>query len=198
MKKKYEFDELVNELIEKGEGVKGLLTDMKDLSGLMVDLSYSAVLYNNDDLARAVKELEEVMDNLRYQVEVRAMLAAKTPMQATKLIGILKLAAAIENIGNSAERVAEIVLRDIDIHPAVREAIREARRLIEAIEIKRGSKCVGDTVAHLRKEYPGISIPALKQNGEWTIKPHDEIKIKAGDLIIVSGTRESVETVRKL
>lgn len=198
MKRKYEFDELVNELIEKGHGVKDLLTDMKDLSSLMVDLAYSAVLFNNDDLARAVKELEEVLDNLRYQVEVRAMLAAKTPMQATKLIGILKLAAAAENIGNAAEHVAEIVLRDIEIHPAVREAIRGARRIVDAVEIKRGTKISGRTIAGIRKECPGITVLALKQAGEWNVKPVDEIKIGAGDLLIVAGTRESVEHLHRI
>jgi len=196
MKRKFEFDELISELIEKGQGVKDLLRDMKDVSSLMVDLAYSAVLFNNDDLARAVKELEDEMDNLRYQVEVKAMLAAKTQMQATKLIGILKLASAAENIGNAAERMAEIVLRDIEIHPAIRESIMEARRIVATVEAKRGSDFAGKTIAEVRRS-KGISIPAMKKDNEWVIRPPENLKINVGDLLIISGTRESVGMAQK-
>lgn len=197
MKRKYEFDELISELVEKGRGVKDLLRDMKDISSLMVDLAYSAVLFNNDDLARAVHELEEEVDNLRYQVEVRAMLAAKTQMRATKLIGILKFAGAAENIADAAEGVAEIVLRDVDIHPAVREAIMESRRVVDAIEVKKGSKYAGREVGWMRKEARGISLLAMKKSGEWMIRLQDSLKISAGDMLIVSGSRECVELAHK-
>ncbi len=197
MKRKYELDDIITELVEKGHGVKDLLTDMKDISSLMIDLAYSAVLFNNDDLARAVKDLEAEMNTLRYQVEVRAMLAAKTPMQATKLIGILRLASAAENIANAAERLADIVLRDIEIHPAIRESILESREAVDIIEIKKGSKLVGRTKGSLKKEWHGPRVLAIKKSGAWIVKPEEGLKLGANDLVIISGTRECINHVKK-
>ena len=198
MARKYEFDEIVEELMQKGEGVTNLLRDMKDISELMVDLAYSAVLFNNDELANEVKDLEEEMNKLRYQVEIRTMLAAKNPTQATKLAGILKFASAAENISNAAERLSEIVLRDVEIHPAVREAIIRARGAVEMVEVKRGSKLVGKTIRDMRKIVRGVNLLAMKKNGSWVIRPTDKEKITSNDHLIATGTRESVAQLREL
>lgn len=192
MPAKYEVDEIVKELVEQKLGVKELLRNMKDICELMVDLAYSAVLFNNDELAHEVKDLEEEMNKLRYQLEIRTMLATKNPEQAAKLAGILKLASAIENISNAAERMAEIVLRDIEVHPAVRDALLGAKEVVNIIEIKRGSKIIGKTIKDMRKVCRGIHIIAMKKNSNWLIRVSEDEKITVNDHLIVSGTRESV------
>ena len=196
MARKYEFDEIVGELLEKGRGVKDLLREMKDISELMVDLAYSAVLFNSDELANEVNDLEEEMNKLRYQVEIRTMLAAKNPEQAAKLAGILKLASEAENISNAAARLSGIVLRDVEIHPAVREAILEAKEIVHSIEVRKGSRAAGKTIRDIKKDAKGIKIVAIKKNGDWITDVSDSERINVGDHLIVSGTKEAVETVK--
>jgi len=103
---------------------------MKNISELMVDLAYSAILFNNDQLAEEVYELEEEMNKLRYQIETTTMLAARTPQQAIELQGILRVAGAAERIANSARDLATVVLRDIEPHPAIKAALEEADEIV--------------------------------------------------------------------
>ncbi|RJS73499.1 potassium channel protein, partial [ANME-2 cluster archaeon] len=46
--------------------MKDLLIDMKDTSELMMDLAYSAVIYDDREIAMEVIRLEENMDTLGY------------------------------------------------------------------------------------------------------------------------------------
>ena len=198
MARKYEFDEIVGDLLQKGSGVKELLMEMKDISEIMIDLAYSAVLFNNDELANEVMDLEEEMNKLRYQVEIRTMLAAKNPEQAAKLAGILKLAALLENISNSAERLAGIVLRDVVVHPALRAALLESKEIVDSLEVSKGTKLNGKTIKDIVKGCKGIKIVAIKKNGDWITRVGEDVKLGTGDHLVVSGTKGTVESFKRV
>lgn len=56
-------------------GVRKVLTEMKDLLELMLDLAYSAVLFNDRRIAGEVKDLESHVDHLRYILSMSAKIA---------------------------------------------------------------------------------------------------------------------------
>ena len=60
--KKEEFSELEYEPVT----VKELLTEMKDISELIIDLAYSAVLFNTEDIAEEVKYLEVRISRISF------------------------------------------------------------------------------------------------------------------------------------
>lgn len=62
--------------------VRETLIMMKDISELMIDLAYSAALFNNRELAEEVTELEEKMDSLVYVLNMNLMLAARDKADA--------------------------------------------------------------------------------------------------------------------
>ncbi len=78
--------------------VKDILKDMKDTSELMVDLAYSAVLYDDEDIAEEVLRLEEKMDVLGYHARIAAMLGARRIEEAEMLSGVLQIASAAEKV----------------------------------------------------------------------------------------------------
>ena len=112
--RKKEFEEIEYE----PTSVKDLLTEMKDTSELIVDLAYSAVKFDSEDMAKEVRELEFKMDKLLYQIRLAAMLAARTPKDAEQLSGILQVAAAAENISNAAGDIANLLESEIAIRPS--------------------------------------------------------------------------------
>ncbi len=59
--------------------VKEILIEMKDTAELLIDLSYSAVLHRNEDLAREVLRLEERMDVLELKGRMSLMMAVRNP-----------------------------------------------------------------------------------------------------------------------
>ena len=56
---------------------KDVLIEMKDISELMVDLAYSAILFESREIAQEVITLEERMNHLVYQARIQSILGAR-------------------------------------------------------------------------------------------------------------------------
>ena len=59
--------------------VQELLTEMKDISEVIVDLAYASLMYNSRELALRVNELEDEMEELKYAMRVKTLMAARMP-----------------------------------------------------------------------------------------------------------------------
>ena len=108
------------------KSVRELLTEMKDVSDLMVDLAYASLLFESKEIAERVHELEARMDELMYRIRIIAAVAARNVKEAQKITGILQVASAAEAMSNATGDIADLILRGINIHPIVREAIAKA------------------------------------------------------------------------
>ncbi|HDM67091.1 MAG TPA: potassium transporter TrkA, partial [Thermoplasmatales archaeon] len=95
--KREEFSEIEYE----PTSVKELLTEMKNISELIIDLAYSAVLFHNEEIAEEVKYLDVRMDKLNYEIRMMALMATRTKEDAEQLAGILQVAEAAESISNA-------------------------------------------------------------------------------------------------
>ena len=49
--------------------IKNILIEMKNMSELMVDLAYSAVLFNSKDAAEEVLKLENKVNSMNYEIK---------------------------------------------------------------------------------------------------------------------------------
>ena len=56
--------------------IKNLLIEMKNMSELMVDLAYSAVLFNSKAAAEEVIELENDINEMNYEIKKESLVAA--------------------------------------------------------------------------------------------------------------------------
>ncbi|WP_457591853.1 potassium channel family protein [Geoglobus sp.] len=91
--------------------VKDLLVEIKDTTELMVDLAYSAILFDNEDIAEEVLDLEEKTDELLRQLRVVSILAGRRVEEAEMVSSILQIASAAQKIGEAAGDIATLVLR---------------------------------------------------------------------------------------
>lgn len=179
--------------------VRDLLVEMKDLSELMIDLAYSAALFHSRELAEEVLELEKRVDTLAYILDMNAMLAARDAEDAEALLGVSVVAAATDKISDAAADIAIIVLRDIGVHPIVREAFeRVEERLIRA-EVKPDSILVGQRLGALELAARiGVDIIAIRRKKEWIINPKDDEVIEKGDVLIARGAPMGVQELKGL
>jgi uncharacterized protein with PhoU and TrkA domain len=199
-------EEIVEELEDIKEpvkyepmGIKQILTEMKDISELIVDLAYSAVLFNNKELAEEVHELEEEMDKLKYQITMMAMLAARDKEDAEQLVGILQLATAAENISNAADQIVEIILRKLDIHPVIASALADADEQIFRVRVEPDSLVDQKTLGDLRLHSTlGTRVIAIKRGRKWIYGPNANTKILSGDLLIIRGPEDGHERLQKI
>jgi len=169
--------------------VRALLAEMKNLSELMIDLAYSAALFNDKELAEDVLELETRIDTLAYLLDMEVMIAARgDPKDAEDLIGVSTVAAATDKISDAAADIAGIVTKNIGVHPifsAIFEKVEE--RLMKAT-VKEESIISGKQIGELDlAARMGVDVIAIRRNKDWIINPKKTEPILSGDILITRG-----------
>jgi len=191
----------------KPVSVRETLLEMKDLSEIMIDLAYSAALFDSRALSEEVIEMERRVDTLAYQLNMSAMVATRDAEDAESLVPVSVVATAADKISDAAGDIAMIVLRDIGIHPIVREAFEKVEEQLARMEIDANSVLVGKRLGELALAAKiGVDVIAIRRGKEWIINPDENVSILKGDVLIVRGAPLGVEefeglakgTVRKL
>ncbi len=178
--------------------VRELLIEVKDISELMIDLAYSAALFDNDELAEEVLELESQVETLVYLLNMNAMLAVRDAEDAESLVGIPTIASSINKISEAAADIAHIVLKDIRIHPLIREVFSRVEEQLARIEITPLSYLIGKNIGQLELASKiGVDIIAVRRNKRWVINPEEDEVIQEDDVLIVRGTQMGIEELSK-
>ena len=179
--------------------VREALTEMKDVSEIMIDLAYSAALFNSDELAEEVMELEKRVDYLDYIIDMNTMLAARDAEDAQHLTAVTTVATATNKISDAAADIAAIVLKDIGIHPIVRKAFQQVEERLARAIVKPESILVNKKLGDLELAAKiGVDVIAIRRNREWTIDPKDKEKIQEGDVLIARGTPHGINDLKEL
>jgi uncharacterized protein with PhoU and TrkA domain len=169
--------------------VRELLVEMKNLSELMIDLAYSAALFNDKELAEDVLALESHVDTLAYLLDMEIMVAARgDPKAAEALIGVSTVAAATDKISDAAADIAAIVTRDIGVHPIVGEIFEKVEERLMKVTVKEGSVITGKHIGELDlAARMGVDIIAIRRNKDWIINPDETERVFRGDILITRG-----------
>ena len=171
--------------------VQELLTEMKDISEVIVDLAYASLMYNSRDMADKVNELEDEMEELKDAMRMKALLAARTKEDAKQLCGILQIASAADRISHAASDIVDLLDVPMEKRPFIAHLINESDEKIRMIRVSPDSDMAGNTIDHLGVEAnTGMKIIAMKNRYGWTYDPDDDAKIRAGDNLIVRGTED--------
>ncbi|MFA5364943.1 MAG: TrkA C-terminal domain-containing protein [Candidatus Bathyarchaeia archaeon] len=177
--------------------VREALTEMKDISEVMIDLAYSAALFNSDELAEEVLELEERVDVLDYIIDMNTMLAARDAEDAEHLTAVTTVAAATNKISDAAADIAAIVLKDIRIHPIVRKAFEQVEERLARAIVKPDSILVNKKLGDLELAAKiGVDVIAIRRNKEWIIDPEEKVRLQKGDVLIARGAPHGVDELK--
>jgi len=177
--------------------IRNCLVEMKDVSALMVDLAFSSVLYNSEDIAEEVYLLEEKMDDLTLKVKKLALRAAKTEEDPESLLSIIDLADINERISDAASAIADIILRDIEPHP-ISQKIREyTEEELGRVTVRPGSVLIGKSLKQLKLPSKiGTRILAIKRGSRYIYNPGKDDVIEEGDVLIA--VSPDLDKLRKL
>jgi len=183
----------------KPRSVREILIEMKDISELMIDLAYSAALFNDRELAEEVLELESRVDTLAYQLNMSTMIATRDPEDAQGLVGVLKVASSADKISDAAADIATIVLLDIGVHPLVSEVFKKVEEGLVKARVNANSILAGKRLDELELASKiGVDIIAIRRRKEWIIDPKGKETIEKGDILIARGSHSGVEELKKL
>ncbi len=183
----------------KPVSVREVLTEMKNLSELMIDLAYSAALFNSLALAEEVLELEKRVDTLTYLLNMDAMLAVRRAEDAEDLVGISMVAAAADKISDAAADIAALVLRGIGVHPIVREAFEGMEEGLTRVEVRPASILVGKKLGELELAARiGVDIIAIRRGERFIINPSQDEVMVENDALIARGASIGVKKLERL
>lgn len=176
------------------------IVELKDVSELAVGLSYSAALYDSETLAEEVEELEERADTLRAKLETWVVSDGEhSDTDPATLRGLFHLAVAAEVISDAALDIAEVVFRDVKLHPVFGRAIKESREVITSVQITHDSELVGRTISEFEHDVEGgMTVLALRRRGEWLYTPSEETEIESEDRLVLKGPNRGVELIQQL
>ncbi|MHA1783884.1 MAG: potassium channel family protein, partial [Candidatus Helarchaeota archaeon] len=126
--------------------VKDSIRKMKNIAELMIDLAYSALLFENMEIAYEVMKLEEEVHVLTYLVDMNTMLAVRDRKDAEQLEPIIRIGYDFDRISNAIADIAKITINKLSLHPSLFEAIRQSEEpLIRAIVLNKeiNNKTIG-------------------------------------------------------
>ena len=176
---------------------------MKNMSELAVDLAYGAVLFDSADLAREVLELEAEVDALQSRFEAWTLRAAADVPDPVSLRGLVHIANATEVISDAALEISEGVLRGLDTHVVVQEAVEESDEVIVRVTVDEGSGLDGATLGgRAVKTETGMRVIAVRrperEDEPWVVHPGPDTPVRAGDVLLAKGTRAGADRLRAL
>jgi uncharacterized protein with PhoU and TrkA domain len=176
-----------------------LLLEMKNLSELMIDLAYSAALFNDRELAEDVLELENRVDTAAYLLEMTIMIAARDAKDAEALTGVSTVASATDKISDAAADIAAIVTQNIGVHPIVSKVFQKVEERLTRAKVIDSSPFVNKSIGKLDlAPKMGVDIIAICRNRDWIIDPKETDSIKSGDILIARGVASGVLKFKEL
>jgi len=179
--------------------VRDIFLEMKNLSELMIDLAYSAALFNDHELAQEILELEGRVDTLDCLLEMTIMIAARDAHDAEALTSVSTAASAADKISDAAGDIAAIVTQNIGVHPLVSQVFEKTEERLMQAKVTADSLLVGKQVGELDLAAKmGIDIIAIHREKDWIIDPEKAEHIRSGDILIARGVHSGIKEFKEL
>ena len=176
----------------KKKTVEDIVLEIKDKSELMVDLAYSSLIYDNRTIAEEVYELENLIDELHQNIQKETLeLVDNQKLSVRDALAILRLAELGENIADAAQEIADVVLRDVELHPILKMSIRESDQVFTRIEVEKESVLCGKTLGELKlASETGMTVIAMRHGNRWLYGPTKKTRIDPGDILFAKGPED--------
>ena len=172
--------------------VEEIVLEIKDKSELMVDLAYSSVLYDNRTIAKEVYDLEDFIDNLYKTLQKKTLENVENKkLSIDDALTVLRLAEATEQIADAAQEIADVELRDVELHPILKMSIRDSDVVFTRVQVDSQSILCGKTLGELKLgSETGMYIRAMRHENRWLYGPDKKTRIDPGDILFARGPED--------
>ncbi|PSQ18306.1 potassium channel protein [Halobacteriales archaeon QS_8_69_26] len=176
--------------------VKTVLGEMKDIAELLIDLSYSSVLFESPELAEEVLELEHEMDVLQLQAAMSIVMAGRRPEEAEALAPVFGIVAGAEKISDAAGDIAKVVLEEVGLPSALRESLPDAVETLARATVAPDSPYADRTLGGINlATETGVRVIAMRRDDDHILNPARDTRIRAGDVLFCRGPVDGIERV---
>lgn len=179
--------------------LKTMLSEAKDTSELMIDLSYAAVYFGDAAMADEVCDLEARLSEVVHEMRAVCVMAARSPRDADAMASVLQVVSAIERMGNAAVDVGRVVTHRLGIPRALVADLAAAEEVSHRVRIRDGSAMAHRSLEDL--ELPvevGMRVVAIHRDRDWMIDPDGSVVVVPGDVVFLRGSPNGVAQLRTL
>jgi len=169
-----------------------IVLEIKDKSELMVDLAYSSLIYDNKTIAKEVYNLENLIDSLFQKIQKKSLEdVQKGKLKVDAALTLMRLAQAGEEIADAAQEIADVELRDVELHPILKMGVRESDEVLARTQVDSQSILCGKTLGKLKLgSETGMMIIAMRHKDRWLYGPNKNTKIDPGDILFAKGPED--------
>ena len=184
----------------KNKTLEEIVLEMKDKSELMIDLAYSSILYDSEKLAKEVYDLEDLVDILYQTMQKKTLESVSDKkISVNDALAILRLGEAGEQIADAAQEIADVELRDVELHPIIKMSIRESDQVFTRVQVQSESVLSNKTLGELKlASETGMMVIAMRHENRWLYGPNKNTKIDPGDILFAKGPENGEEHLNKL
>ena len=177
----------------KEKSVEDIVLEIKDKSELMVDLAYSSILYDNKTIAKEVYDLEDLVDELYLGIQKKTLEKVnKNDLAIKDALTVLRLAEAGEQIADAAQEIADVELRDVELHPILKISLKESDQVFTRVEVDPSSVLCNKTLGELKlASETGMMVIAMRHGSRWLYGPTKRTVIDPGDILFAKGPKDS-------
>lgn len=187
------------EIQYKPISVRNLLTELQTTTTLMIDLAYSSVLFNDNELAEEVIELEERVEDLKTLLLMNTAIVIKDAEDAEVMVGIMRIGSVADMISHAAGNIARIVFLGLGVDSFILEAFTKTQERLVRSKILPESVLAGKMLGKLRLETNiGVDVMAIRRGRELLMKPKPKTILREGDVLIARGSDVGVLELEKL
>jgi len=176
----------------KNNTVEDIVLEIKDKSELMVDLAYSSLIYDNKTIAKEVYDLEDLIDNLYQTIQKKTLEGVKNKdLSIDDALTVLRLAECSEKIADAAQEIADVELRDVELHPILKMSIRDSDVVFTKVHVEPNSILCNKTLGKLKLgSETGMLVIAMRHNDRWLYGPNKNTMIDPGDILFAKGPED--------
>ena len=169
--------------------VEDIVLEIKDKSELMIDLAYSSLIYDNTTIAKEVYDLEDMIDGLYKSLQRQTLEQVENKkLSVNDALTVLRLAEAAEQIADAAQEIADVELRDVELHPILKMSIRDSDVVFTRAQVKDNSILCNKTLGELKlASETGMMVIAMRHGDKWLYGPNKNSRIDSGDILFAKG-----------
>ena len=172
--------------------VEDIVLEIKDKSELMIDLAYSSLIYDNTTIAKEVYDLEDMIDGLYKSLQRQTLEQVENKkLSVNDALTVLRLAEAAEQIADAAQEIADVELRDVELHPILKMSIRDSDVVFTRAQVKDNSILCNKTLGELKlASETGMMVIAMRHGDKWLYGPNKNSRIDSGDILFAKGPED--------
>ncbi len=176
-----------------------MLTASKNTAGLMVDLAYGAVYFDDPEMAGEVDRLWDDLTELAHQMRVVAVLAARTRREAEDMAAVVRIIGAMEDLGRDAVDIAHITSQGAGVPADLVMAIADSETVMSRVVVSAGSLLAGARLASVRLPLEtGSRVIAVRSGDTWETDLEGSTVLEADDVMVLTGPQDGLPLVREL